>query len=158
MPHTATVQGVGVSIDEAGMGAPAVILEARDERLPIFISAGQAQSIQLAHHGIPMDRPLTHDILVEIVSAVGGVIDGVRIDDLGGTTFYAKLDLELAREGEDDPDRLVFDIRPSDGIALALRVGCPITVTDEVLDAAGHPPDDITIGEDAASDIDLNRV
>lgn len=150
MAHTAEIRGVGMSVSEEGMGAPAVVLEARDELLPIFIGAAQAQSIERAHRNIPSERPLTHDLLLEMVTDFGGAIDQVRIDDLADQTFYAKIDAELIRDGE--RQRLVFDARPSDGIALAARVECPITVTDEVLDMAGHPTDTFEIETDAETD------
>lgn len=134
------------------MGAPVVLLAARDEVVPIFIRPTQAQSIEGARQGIPAERPLTHGLLTEMVTDFGGTIDRVRIDDLADGTFYAKIDAEVYREGESE--QLVFDARPSDGIALALRVDCPITITDDVIDEAGQPPDSV---DPDASDIDLDR-
>jgi bifunctional DNase/RNase len=144
MPHSATVHGVGVTVGEEGMGAPAVLLEARDEILPIFIGAGQAQSIEQARQDIPPERPMTHDLLIEMFTEVGGAIDQVRIDDLADNTFYAKVDAELFRDGE--RQKYVFDARPSDGIALAVRVGCPIEITDDVLDVAARPAEEFLEG------------
>lgn len=92
MAHTAEVHGVGVSVSEQGIGAPAVVLEARDEFLLIIIDAGQAHPIEWARQIIPSERPLTHDLLVKMVTEFGGAIDQVRIDDLGDNTFYAKVD------------------------------------------------------------------
>lgn len=151
MAHPAEIRGVGVSVGDEGMGAPVVLLEARDEILPIFIGAGQAQSIERARQDIPPERPMTHDLLIEMFTDVGGAIDKVRIDDLADDTFYAKVDAELIREGE--RERYVFDARPSDGIALSARVGCPITVTDEVLDAAGQPVEAFDV--DSGSDMEF---
>ncbi|MFW5977611.1 MAG: bifunctional nuclease family protein, partial [Halohasta sp.] len=90
------------------------------------------------------ERPLTHDLLVEMVTEFGGAVDAVRIDDLADGTFYAKIDAERYDDGE--PERFVFDARPSDAIALAVRVECPITVSDEILDAAGRSPDEVDVG------------
>lgn len=143
MGHEATVKGVGVSVDNDEMGVPAAIVFARNELLPILISPSQAQAIQYALEGIPMERPFTHDLLVEMVTDFGGAIDRVRIDDLADGTFYAKIDVELFRDGE--RQRFVYDARPSDGIALALRVDCPIEVEDVVLDEAGHSPEEFDI-------------
>lgn len=140
MAHTAEVRGVGVTVGEEGMGAPAVLLQARDEILPIFIGAGQAQSIEQARQDIPPERPMTHDLLIEMFTEIGGAIDQVRIDDLADNTFYAKVDAELIRAGE--RQKYVFDARPSDGIAMAVRVGCPIKITDDVLDQAGRPAEE----------------
>lgn len=139
MAHTAEIKGIGVSMTEDGIGAPAVILEAREEYLPIFIGPGQAQAIEQARHHLPTERPMTHDLLVDMFTEVGGAIDQIRIDDLTDNTFYAKIDADVIRAGE--RQTFVFDARPSDGLALAARVNCPITVADEVIDAAGQPPE-----------------
>jgi len=139
MAHEAVVEGVGVGVGEEGSGAPVVILEAREEFVPIFVSSDQAQSIQLALAGEPFERPLTHDLLVEMVAEFGAAIDRVRIDDLAEGTYYAKIDAEQYDEGDATP--AVFDARPSDAIAIALRVDCPIVLGDGVIDEAGRPPE-----------------
>ncbi|MDS0220820.1 bifunctional nuclease family protein [Haloarcula sp. S1AR25-5A] len=139
MEHDATVEGVGVGVSEEGGGTPVVLLRAREEIVPIFVSKDQAQSMQLAIAGEPFERPLTHDLLVEMVTEFGGAIDRVRIDDLADGTFYGKIDAE--QYTEDRRKDMVFDARPSDAIAIALRVDCPVIVTDEVIDEAGRPPE-----------------
>jgi len=140
--HEATVEGVGVGVsDEGGRGNPVVLLQAREELLPIFVSADQAQSMQHALDGTPFERPLTHDLFVDMVAEFGAAIDRIRIDDLADGTFYAKIDTE--QYTDDERNEMVFDARPSDGIALALRVDCPIIVSDEVLDGAGRDPDEL---------------
>jgi bifunctional DNase/RNase len=139
MEHEATVEGVGIGVGDEGAGAPVVLLSVRDEVVPIFVSSDQAQSMQLALEGEPFERPLTHDLLVEMVAEFGAAIDRVRIDDLSDGTFYAKVDTE--QYTEDRRKEMVFDARPSDGIALSLRVDCPLIVTDGVIDEAGQPPD-----------------
>lgn len=145
MEHDAAVNGVGVSVGEEGLGAPVVVLEARDEYMPIFISPDQAQSMQFALRGEPSERPLSHDLLINMITDFGGAIDKVRIDDLQDGTFYAKIDAERYDNGK--RDRFVFDARPSDGIAIALRVDCPITVADGVLDRAGQAPEEFDMQE-----------
>ena len=139
MEHEATVEGVGIGVGEEGPGAPVVLLSARGEVVPIFVSSDQAQSMQLALEGEPFERPLTHDLLVEMVAEFGAAIDRVRIDDLADGTFYAKIDTEQYLA--DRRKEMVFDARPSDGIAIALRVDCPLIVSDEVVDEAGQPPE-----------------
>ncbi|MFC7075761.1 bifunctional nuclease family protein [Haloarcula halophila] len=146
MEHEATVEGVGVGVDDEGTGTPVVLLRARGEIVPIFVSSDQAQSMQLAIDGEPFERPLTHDLLVEMVAEFGGAIDRVRIDDLADGTFYAKIDAE--QYTEDRRRDLVFDARPSDSIAIALRVDCPIVVSDEVVDQAGRPPEEFEREDD----------
>jgi len=138
MEHEATVEGVGVGVSEEGSGTPVVLIRAREEIVPIFVSSDQAQSMQLAIDGEPFERPLTHDLLVEMVAEFGSAIDRVRIDDLTDGTFYAKIDTEQYLD--DRRKQMVFDARPSDGIAISLRVDCPLIVSDEVVDAAGRPP------------------
>ena len=145
MAHSAAVTGIGMGVGPEGENVPAVILSARDEYLPIFVTADQAQSIRLALSGEPFERPLTHDLLVDMVTEFGGAVDAVRIDDLADGTFYAKIDAERYDDGE--PERFVFDARPSDAIALAVRIECPITVSDEILDAAGRSPDEVDVGQ-----------
>jgi hypothetical protein len=154
MERTASVQGVGVGVGEEGVGTPMVILEAREEWLPIFISPDQAQSIQLALSDEPFERPLTHDLFVDMVTEFGGAIDRVRIDDLSDGTFFAKIDAEQYHGGE--RKKIVMDARPSDALALATRVDCDIVVTDEVLDLAGRSPNEFDldgfVGSEEGSD------
>ena len=150
MEHTAVVEGIGVGMGGDGERVPAVILRARDELLPIFITADQAQSMHLAQQGEPFERPLTHDLLVEMVAEFGGAIDRVRIDEISNGTFFAKVDAEQYHGGE--RQRLVFDARPSDAIALALRVECEIIVSDDVIDAAGQSENSIDLIESDEED------
>ncbi|MFC5136345.1 MULTISPECIES: bifunctional nuclease family protein [Haloferacaceae] len=144
MEHEAEVVGVGAGSAPGG-DVPAVILSVRGEYVPIFVSGDQARSIATVLENEPFDRPLTHDLLVEILTEFGGAIDRVRIDDLSDGTFYAKVDAERYESGE--PERFVFDARPSDALALAVRIECPIIVSEEVIDEAGRPPDSIRFGD-----------
>ena len=137
MTHEARVRGLGMSVNEQGPDTPVVMLEVDDRVVPIFISTDQAQSIQHALEREPFERPLTHDLLVEMVGEFGSAIDRVRIDGLADGTFLAKIDAEQYRDGE--RRKLTFDARPSDAIAIALRVDCPIEVSESVLDRAGRP-------------------
>jgi len=141
--HEATIEGIGVSVGEEGGGAPVVLLEVRDAVIPIFVSSDQAQSMHHAMEGEPFERPLTHDLMVDMVAEFGGAVDRVRVDDLADGTFYAKIDTEQYHGGE--RNRMVFDARPSDAIALALRVDCAILVTDDVIDEAGRPPEEFDL-------------
>jgi bifunctional DNase/RNase len=156
MDHTAEVEGIAVGIGPDGANVPAVVLSARGEYLPIFVTGDQAQAIQLGLSGDSFERPLTHELLVEMVTEFGGAIDGIRIDDLAEGTFYAKIDAERYENGE--PRQFVFDARPSDAVAVAVRVDCPITVSDEILDTAGRPPSAVDLsgssGQDERNDWD----
>lgn len=145
MDHDASVRGLGVTVNEDGPNAPVVLLSVAEAVVPIFVSADQAQSIQHGLEGEPFDRPLTHDLLVEMVTEFGGAIDRVRVDDLADGTFYAKIEAEQYRDG--DRRNLAFDARPSDAIAIALREDCPILVADEVVQGAGRPPEEFDLVE-----------
>ncbi|CCQ34279.1 Bifunctional nuclease protein [Halorhabdus tiamatea SARL4B] len=154
MEHEATVEGVGVGVGEEGAGAPVVLLRAREQLVPIFVSGDQAQSMQLAIENEPFERPLTHDLLIEMISEFGAAIDRVRIDDLSDGTFYAKIDAEQYVDGS--RKNAVFDARPSDGVAIALRDDCPVVISDEVIDEAGRPPEAFEPDEDPDVEGDLN--
>lgn len=116
---------------------PVVVLRAveGEETLPIQIGIPEATSILLAMRGQPMPRPMTHDLLANVIRELGARLTRVEVVDLREGTFYGLLYLE--REGE----RIEVDCRPSDAIALALRMGAPIYVADEVFKKAG--PSDI---------------
>lgn len=144
MEHEATVEGVAVT--QSDRQVPAVILKARHEILPVFITSDQAQSIQLALDGEDFERPLTHDLFLEMLTEFGGAVDRIRVDSLRDGTFMAKLDLEQYSEGERESK--TFDLRPSDAIAIAIRADAPIYVEDEVLDAAGQAEETIQFDDE----------
>ncbi|MFC5970892.1 bifunctional nuclease family protein [Halomarina salina] len=137
MSPDATVRGVGVSVDDGGDRTPVVMLDVGESVVPIFVSDDQAQSIRLALEGGSFERPLTHDLLLEMTTEFGAAVDRVRIDDLSEVTFFAKIETEQYRDGE--RRNLSFDARPSDAIALALRLDCPIEVSPSVIERAGRP-------------------
>ncbi len=140
MTHEATVHGLGIGIvDEDTEETPVIVLRAHERAIPIFISVDQAKSISHAMSSEPFERPLTHDLFVEMLTEFGGAIDRVRIDGLSENTFLAKIDAEQYVTGE--RSEITFDARPSDAIAIALRVECPIFIDDDVIEAAGRPPD-----------------
>lgn len=140
MAREATVRAVGVSRAE---NVPVVVLAADDRLLPILVSSDQAHSIRLAMNGESFDRPLTHDLFVEMIAEFGGAIDRVRVDELQDGVFFAKLDAEQYHGGE--RKQLVFDVRASDAIGIALRVDCSILVSEDVLADAGRSPEDVEI-------------
>lgn len=143
MDHEATVRGLGVGVGDGGHRTPVVVLDVPDEVVPIFISRDQAQSIRTALDGEPFERPLTHDLLVELLAEFGGALDRVRIDAVADATFLAKVDAEQYVDGR--RKQRVFDARPSDAIALALREECPIEVAESVIDRAGRPITDLEL-------------
>lgn len=146
MSHTAEIDGVGSGVGPNGERVPAVLLRASGMYLPIFVTNDQADSIRLALDGEAFDRPLTHDLLVQMVTEFGGAFDRVRIDALEEGVFYAKIDTERYENGE--AESLVFDSRPSDAIALAVRADCDIEIAESVLDSAGRTPEELDMGEE----------
>jgi uncharacterized protein len=123
---------VGLHV-EATSGAPLVLLREHDAPhrvVPIFIGAPEAAAIALALSGATPDRPLTHDLMVDLVRSLDAHIDSVEVTEVRGGAFVA----ELALSGPAGDRRL--DTRPSDGIALAVRVGAPLFVSDAVLEEA----------------------
>lgn len=126
---------VGVRV-EMPSNQPLVLLRERDgERyIPIWIGAVEATAIAFAQQGVVPPRPLTHDLLADVLREVGHPLREVRITDVRDGVFYAVLDLG---------DGVEVSARPSDAIALALRVSAPIFGADEVLETAGvHVPDE----------------
>ncbi|MBS1263021.1 MAG: hypothetical protein MAG715_00188 [Methanonatronarchaeales archaeon] len=119
----------------------AVLLSGDSKVLPVFVGPDQAQSIQMALTGQVFPRPLTHDLFVEVVNEMGGAFDRLLIDDLNEGTYYGKLYVEVY-DGENSRET-VFDVRPSDGIALISRVGGSIEVDAELLEENGIDEDQL---------------
>lgn len=103
--------------------------------LPVWIGPWEAQAIAMRLQGISAERPLTHDLFAATLGALGVRLDRVVITSLADETFHARLELV----GEDA--RHDLDARPSDAIALAVRVECPIFASAQVLDQAAALPD-----------------
>lgn len=107
-----------------------VLLTDSDRKLPIMIGPFEAASIAYALEGQHPDRPMTHDLFKNMLAKLDATLDRVVIDDLWGSTYYAKI---YIRQGEDEAE---IDSRPSDAIALAVRLDAPIFVADGILDQA----------------------
>jgi uncharacterized protein len=120
---------VGVRV-EMPSNSPIVLLRERDgdRYLPIWVGAPEASAIALAQQGVVPQRPLTHDLLKDVIEALGRRLEEVRIIAIRENIFHA----ELVFDGG-----LVVSSRSSDAIALALRVGCRIVGAEEVLEAGG---------------------
>jgi bifunctional DNase/RNase len=128
---------IGLSTSPASGGAYALILKESmgNRRLPIIIGAFEAQAIALELEGIVPPRPMTHDLLKNVIETLGTGVTEVLISELRNGTFFARIYL-------DTPVTTEIDARPSDAIALSVRFGAPIYVTEEVLDEAGYLPDE----------------
>jgi len=117
-----------------------VILKEKEANryLPIWIGPAEADAIAVKLQNIELPRPLTHDLLHDVVNALGASLNYVVVNDLQNDTFYAKLCVKF------DGNELEIDSRPSDALALAVRTGVPIYAEETVLDKAG-----ITLEEEA---------
>ena len=110
-----------------------VLKEKKGKRtLPIIIGIPEASAIKLKISGIHTPRPMTHDLLKNTIEQLGATLQKVIIDRLQENTFYAKLVLNA-----NDSKEIVVDARPSDSIALALRIGCPIFTSEDLLNQVG---------------------
>ena len=126
---------IGIRVEQP-QNQPVLMLRETDgdRYLPIWIGQAEATAIILEQQGVEPVRPLTHDLVKNLIEAFGRTLKEVRIVDLREGTFYA--DLVFDRN-------LRVSARPSDSIAVALRVGCPIYAEERVLDEAGLViPDD----------------
>jgi uncharacterized protein len=121
----------GLMIDPV-TSMPIVVLRDGDGQrtLPIWVGPVEANAIALQIENVAPPRPMTHDLLRNLVGALGGTLARVVIADLKDTTFYAYL--EIRRDG----DVVFVDARPSDALALALRTSAPIFVESPVLESA----------------------
>lgn len=113
---------------------PVVLLEETEgahRSLPIFVGAPEATAIAFALQGVDVPRPMTHDLMTELIETLGARLTRVVVTELRESTFYAELHL---RSGERD---LVVSCRPSDGIAVATRTRAPLYVSDDLMDSEG---------------------
>lgn len=124
---------LGVQV-EMPANTPMVMLREVDDRarvLPIFIGQYEASAIHHATEGVVPPRPLTHDLAVTVISMLGGTLERIVITEVREHTFYAELHIRTP-SGE-----TIVSSRPSDAIALAVRVDAPIFAEEALLDEAG---------------------
>jgi bifunctional DNase/RNase len=125
---------------------PVLLLQETDgegRTLPIFIGTPEAASIAYALQGVTMPRPMTHDLMRDLLTSLDVEIERVVITELQNATYYAEL--RLKRGG----DVTVVSSRPSDAVAVAVRTGSPLFVSDELMDAEG-----IMLASDGVDDDD----
>lgn len=138
-----------IEMDVAGVrmempsNTPIVLLKekAGERYLPIWVGAVEATAIAYAQQGVVPPRPLTHDLMRDLLDALGASIDQVRITSLEDGVYYAVIAFDNGVE---------VQARPSDAIALALRAEVPIVSAEAVLDEAGIdiPDEDEAVEED----------
>ena len=139
---------VGVRV-EVPANTPVVLLREQGGKhrlLPILIGSPEASAIHTALEGIESPRPLTHDLLVNVVDALSASVTQVVITEVRDHIFYAELHLTTAGGG------LTVSCRPSDGIALAVRTGSPILASEALLAEAGQEPEPERIEDEAIID------
>ena len=124
---------VGVRVELPSNTPIALLRERSGARrvLPIFIGGPEATAIAFALEEVVTPRPMTHDLMRDVLDDLGVSIESVVVTELRDRTFYAEIELHAA----DGVHRI--SSRPSDAIALAIRVGTPIFASEEVLDEAG---------------------
>ncbi len=142
------VEILGISTSPASNGAYALVLKETDgtRRIPIIIGGFEAQAIALEMEGIAPPRPLTHDLLKNVLHSQNVSITEANIAELKDGIFFATL---LLSDGQE------IDSRPSDAIAIAVRYAAPIYVSEPVMKEASFvPEDDDTIGIETSEEGD----
>lgn len=144
---TLQVQVRGIVPTPTGCG---VFLGAGSKVIAIFVDHSVAAAITMALHGLKKSRPLTHDLIRNILAGLGARVEKVVINDLKDDTFFARL--YLVQENELGRNVVEIDARPSDAMAIALQHECPIFVARAVwesaddmtwaLEQATQPPDE----------------
>ena len=125
-----TIEGIRVSLQNYQR---VIILKEKDSDryLPIWIGPAEADAIAVRLQEVSVARPLTHDLLRDVLEKLGAQVESIVVSDLANDTFFARIMVTVNGE------RLEIDSRPSDAIALAVRVQVPIYAEDTVLEKAG---------------------
>ncbi len=132
---------VAVIALDARNGHPIVLLNDSTKRraLPIWIGMFEARAISSALDGEKPERPMTHDLLLNMITQLGFKVDRIEINELSSSTYYATIRLVISDSRLDTTKAI--DARPSDAIALALRAKAPIFVSPQVVHEATVPAD-----------------
>ena len=107
-----------------------IILSVKERTLPIWVGLFEAQSILIKTQNIAFPRPLTHDLLKNIIAKLGGSVEYILLNDIINGTFYAQIHVKT------DGKKILIDSRPSDAISLAVRMEAPIYVDEKVVDSS----------------------
>ena len=127
---------LGVSSD--GHHQPVVLLRHEERILPIVVGIAEADAIHGGLTNRKLGRPMTHDLICNILAGLRGKLQSVTIYKLENDTYYAHLNIEQATATGGVDQVLRVDTRPSDGIAIAVRLNCPIFAAQEVMDQAAQ--------------------
>jgi uncharacterized protein len=145
-----TVQSLGL---DRSSNTPVVILQERDggRVLPIWIGPGEASSIAMELAGMNFSRPLTHDLFASAITGLGGLLQRVLITKVVDNTYYAEM--IITRNGE----FFSLDARPSDSIAMALRMEAAIYTTDDLLEHTSIEISEASDFDDGEEDADTEE-
>lgn len=130
------VKIAGIQVSLMSQHRVVLLKELGSERyLPIWIGPYEAEALSIELQQVTVARPLTHDLLRNVIEAMGGVVQYIVVSELRDDTFYARIVISLN-------DRTIeVDSRPSDAMNLAVRTRVPIYVAEAVMDAAGVVPE-----------------
>ncbi|MFO7801200.1 MAG: bifunctional nuclease family protein [Desulfovermiculus sp.] len=119
----------GLALDEQSQ-VPLLILKDKEEKqvLPIWIGAMEAMAISISLNNVSISRPLTHDLMLQTITTLGGAVERVHIVDLREGTYYAEMHVVHGDQ------TFLMDSRPSDAIALAIRAQAPVFAAQSLLD------------------------
>jgi len=136
---------MGIALDTR-TGSPIVVLHDKDNRkaLPIWIGSAEASAIIRKIENLTVARPMTHDLIIDIIEKTGYSLDRVEINDVEKETYYATLYLK-----NDEGKEIEIDSRPSDAIAVAIRVDAPIFISAKVLSSGSVSTDSAKDEEEA---------
>ncbi len=127
---------------------PVVLLRNGDRILPIVVGPWEANAIQLGLMGEKIGRPMTHDLISNLLAGLRGDLQSVIIYKLENDTFFAHLNIEQRSVSGQTEQILRVDTRPSDGIAIAVRMKCPVYAAEEVMDLAAQDISVISSSDD----------
>ena len=136
---------MGIALDTR-TGSPIVVLHDKENRraLPIWIGSAEASSIIRKIENLSVARPMTHDLIINIIDKTGFKITKVEINDVEKETYYATIYIE-----DENGKEVEIDSRPSDAIAIAIRVDVPIYVTANVLSTGSVSTDSAKDAQEA---------
>lgn len=137
-----------LGVSEGTHHHPVVLLRHEDQVLPIVVGIAEAAAI---HQGLideKIGRPMTHDLIRNILAGLRGELKSITIYKLENATFYAHLNIEQRNLAGQVEQVLRIDSRPSDAVAVAVRVGCPIYVAEQVMEEAGQDVSILSASED----------
>ena len=145
-----------LGVHEGANSHPMVLLRHEDRVLPIMVGLNEANAIHMGLMEEKVGRPMTHDLVCNLLVGLGGELKSVTIYKLENDTFFAHLNVERKSKDGVVEDVLRIDARPSDGVAVAVRIGCPIYVSEAVMNTAAQDLAILNPDEEPEDDDDLD--